>query len=294
MINFFLDAQHDTQLKKVAMSGGGEWAGPCPFCGGDDRFHVQPGQNRWLCRMCTDAKWKDPREYYWRRDRRIPDDLRSTPIKPRKQPAIPSWRAHGEEIVRSCEQHPRRFELWNTYKPLSQETIEKNRLGVGVLPASKCHHSRLIVPVWNCGSLVCLRGRAIECDCPKWLASGGWTLDLLPLYNEDALYLGCNALVCENPIDALMVSENQDLKSIDAVGIATFSIYYWTEQWTFKLRQATVKQITIAYDNDEPGQKRGIELTNKLQDAGLRNVYLFPWGESPLKDIGNLLTGVRV
>jgi hypothetical protein len=148
--------------------------------------------------------------------------------------------------------------------------------------------------VWNCGSLVCLRGRAIECDCPKWLASGGWTLDLLPLYNEDALYLGCNALICENPIDALMVSENTDLKSIDAVGLATFSIYYWTEQWTFKLRQATVKQITIAYDNDEPGQKRGIELTNKLQEAGLRNVYLFPWGESSLKDIGNLLAGVRV
>src|SRR5207245_596775 len=28
----------DTRLKKVAMTGGGEYAGACPFCGGRDRF----------------------------------------------------------------------------------------------------------------------------------------------------------------------------------------------------------------------------------------------------------------
>ena len=34
----------DTQLKKVATTGGGEFAGPCPFCGGTDRFRVQPNK----------------------------------------------------------------------------------------------------------------------------------------------------------------------------------------------------------------------------------------------------------
>ena len=29
-----------TTLKKVAATDGGEYAGPCPFCGGDDRFRV--------------------------------------------------------------------------------------------------------------------------------------------------------------------------------------------------------------------------------------------------------------
>lgn len=51
-----------TELKRVAASGGGEWAGPCPFCGGVDRFRVQPyqaGGGRWLCRGCTDGKWQD-------------------------------------------------------------------------------------------------------------------------------------------------------------------------------------------------------------------------------------------
>jgi DNA primase len=51
-----------TTLKRVANSGGGEWAGPCPFCGGRDRFRVQPyapGGGRWLCRSCTDGRWQD-------------------------------------------------------------------------------------------------------------------------------------------------------------------------------------------------------------------------------------------
>ena len=40
----------DTRLKKVASTGGGGYAGACPFCGGRDRFRVQPEQGRWWCR----------------------------------------------------------------------------------------------------------------------------------------------------------------------------------------------------------------------------------------------------
>lgn len=45
-----------TRLKRVATTQGGEWAGPCPFCGGRDRFRVWPnhpaGKGRWWCRGC--------------------------------------------------------------------------------------------------------------------------------------------------------------------------------------------------------------------------------------------------
>ena len=47
-----------TLLKRVASSQGGEYAGPCPMCGGKDRFRVQPKRGRWLCRRCT-GKWGD-------------------------------------------------------------------------------------------------------------------------------------------------------------------------------------------------------------------------------------------
>jgi hypothetical protein len=45
-------------LKYVSGSSGGEWAGPCPWCGGDDRFRVWPDHpsgavgGRFLCRGC--------------------------------------------------------------------------------------------------------------------------------------------------------------------------------------------------------------------------------------------------
>ncbi len=66
-------ARHDTDLgtKKIAGSGGGEWAGPCPFCGGEDRFRVQPYKKPhgiWLCRNCTDGKWDTAAGYVMRRD----------------------------------------------------------------------------------------------------------------------------------------------------------------------------------------------------------------------------------
>jgi DNA primase len=45
-----------TPLKKVGQTGGGEYHGPCPFCGGKDRFIVQPQKTaqggRWFCRQC--------------------------------------------------------------------------------------------------------------------------------------------------------------------------------------------------------------------------------------------------
>ncbi|MBN1921171.1 MAG: hypothetical protein JW892_08010 [Anaerolineae bacterium] len=48
--------QNDTTLKRVATTHGGEYAGPCPFCGGRDRFRVWPhhpgGSGRWWCRRC--------------------------------------------------------------------------------------------------------------------------------------------------------------------------------------------------------------------------------------------------
>ena len=43
------------QLHKVTAN---EWAGPCPKCGGDDRFHVTP--TWWFCRQCHPLDVKPP------------------------------------------------------------------------------------------------------------------------------------------------------------------------------------------------------------------------------------------
>lgn len=61
----------DTKLKKRAGTGGGEYKGACPFCGGHDRFwvhlnHQGKGQ-RWFCRQCS-PQGGDAISYIMRRD----------------------------------------------------------------------------------------------------------------------------------------------------------------------------------------------------------------------------------
>jgi len=43
-----------SELRKVAAK---EWAGPCPMCGGNDRFHVRA--DGWFCRHCKNEPWQD-------------------------------------------------------------------------------------------------------------------------------------------------------------------------------------------------------------------------------------------
>ena len=50
-------AQSKTQLRKTASTHGGEWVGPCPACGGRDRFHVWPEK--------TDSKRSERVGIYW-------------------------------------------------------------------------------------------------------------------------------------------------------------------------------------------------------------------------------------
>lgn len=65
----------DTELRRVATTGGGEYAGPCPFCGGNDRLRVQPNTDRggqWFCRQCTGepgdgGRWHDAISYVMKR-----------------------------------------------------------------------------------------------------------------------------------------------------------------------------------------------------------------------------------
>jgi|YNPMSStandDraft_2_1061718.scaffolds.fasta_scaffold09931_3 putative DNA primase/helicase len=59
--------ERDTQLKRI----GAIWfSGPCPFCGGTDRFTLKRTADgwRWLCRHCTDDKYQDAIDYVMRRD----------------------------------------------------------------------------------------------------------------------------------------------------------------------------------------------------------------------------------
>lgn len=44
--------EQDVTMRRASSTNGGEYAGPCPGCGGHDRFRVWPEQGRYWCRRC--------------------------------------------------------------------------------------------------------------------------------------------------------------------------------------------------------------------------------------------------
>lgn len=239
------------------------------------------------------------------------------PRQPAPAPArTPSWLADAEHYVQTYECHPHRALLWHNYKPVGG-LIHAHRLGVGVLPpySSRCQHERLIVPVMRNGKIVSLRGRAISCDCGKWLGVAGGGLDVLPLYPDMPIPTGQVIMIVENPVDALMVSAGTDYW-----GISTYTVTYWKDEWTREIQASRPELVVVAYDNDlagngggarrgemlrewgrthqkglQPPVSGGIRLVNKLLAAGLPAV-LYDWGDAPVKaDVGGLLTeGAKV
>ena len=87
------------QVKKKAMTQGGEWAGPCPWCGGRDRFLVWPlegDHGRYWCRSCG----QKGDAIQWMRDRHgmgYLDACAALEIAPRQDRfSLPRGRAHRE------------------------------------------------------------------------------------------------------------------------------------------------------------------------------------------------------
>lgn len=89
----------DTDLKRVAnVSGRGpEYAGACPFCGGADRFRLQPDKGLWWCRQCSpNEHWSDAPAYVMRRDNvPYPEALRTLGLKERAPKEL-AWDYHDE------------------------------------------------------------------------------------------------------------------------------------------------------------------------------------------------------
>jgi DNA primase len=119
-MNLFDLLSRDTTLRKVANTHGGEYAGPCPWCGGRDRFRLQPHADKpwYWCRRCN--RKGDAIRYL--RDRHgltyreacsrlgLPLDARPTPPRPHApQPpplAVPPhqvWQNRAQAFIEACE-----------------------------------------------------------------------------------------------------------------------------------------------------------------------------------------------
>lgn len=291
---------------------GHDYHADCPFCGKPavrGQTHFSYSYFGYKCFVCGERGGLIPLAKHLQCSLTQLIARTPPPPKPPKPPA--RWLDNAAGLVAKYTAHPERVILWQDYKPVSEDTILRYNLGIGVLPASQCQHRRLILPIYDeAGRVVCLRGRAFECDCGKWLAAGGWTLDMLPLYNLNALPDGGVLWIVENPVDALLISPY--------TGAATLSVSYWRDEWTAAMAEKRPSLVVVAYDNDLPGnggawrrdemiaewakrqieagkrplipEARGVWLVNRLL-ANSINAVLYDWKDAPHKaDIGSLLT----
>lgn len=160
------------------------------------------------------------------------------------------WTKDPTRLLDGYLSHLKRLQLWQEYKPLSIDTIARFKLGVGVLPASQCKHSRLIVPVFQAGKVVAFRGRAYlpQDDDPKWLTCGS---SQTALYNGDLLRPGvATVIVAENMIDCLIAMERYH----DVVAVAsTAGVATWRDEWTQQIAAIRPQRVIVWFDNDLAG-----------------------------------------
>jgi DNA primase len=190
----------DTRLRKVAATAGGEYAGPCPMCGGVDRLRVQPQMGRWWCRQCSSGdRWQDAIGYVMERDNvgfldavdilgdRRPVRYRRPPPPPAAPEPNAAWRKRGLAYVAECEQA-----LWSgagsrardylRERGLREETIRRYRLGFQASESSE--------PGSAWGFDDCDRVQLASGITIPWLADGEvWQVKVRRLSNQPPRYM---------------------------------------------------------------------------------------------------------
>lgn len=278
----------------------------CPFCdkpakAGQKHFSFcDRGYSCWVCEaqgsLATLALHLD-----------VPGDY-TAPVRRAQEPPRPKrWQSDPERILSGFCASLDRVTRWQAYKPLTLDSINRWRLGVGVLPSSRCQHRRLIVPVFNDGRIVAFHGRAFLPGDPdaKWLTSGGSSKQVL--FNADLLRPGAVVIVVENFVDAILAMQIEP--SIVAVCGGGAS---WQSAWTAQIAQSRPRQVLIWLDHDLAGngsrwhyqelvadwrarnpraqhvpQPAGPEIANELLSAGTpARLYEWPRGTPPKADIG--------
>jgi hypothetical protein len=279
----------------------------CPWCG-HGKKHFSFSERGYKCFSC-DRKGKALSAIA--AELSIQPDERARPVRRAQAPQQPrQWQQRPEFWLDRFCGALNRVQAWQSYKPLSLDSIAKYRLGVGKLPASRCEYPRLVIPVFAAGRCVALHGRAyLAGDTEaKWLTAGGSSKQVL--FNIDAVRAGSDVAICENFVDAILVMQRYP----DVVAVAGGGAS-WQESWTQQLIERRPRAVLVLLDNDlagwpneptyaalsaawqreRPGatipEPRGPKIATALLSAGLRRVRGPDWPRgTPAKwDIGSEL-----
>jgi len=302
-------AQRDTALRRMASTCGGEWAGPCPFCGGRDRFRVQPradGGARWLCRNCTSGEWQDAIAYVMRRGGcdflkacelleaggNVSESFRPASVSfKRAEPTSKKWQAQARQAMENCERNlwadaGHRAREWLHRRGLGDSTLRRWRLGY--LPGKPNEWRKvaglsvpcgIVIPGLVENTLWYLKVRRVA-GHPKYAQVRG---SAPALFGAETLRGQSVALLCEGEFDAMLLAQEAG----DLVGVATLGsaasrldVALWGDYLL------PMGRLLVAYDLDRAGQQGAHKLTDLTARARRVRVPALPG----IKDITDFYT----
>lgn len=267
-----------TVLRKVAATNGGEYAGPCPFCGGRDRLRVQPERGRWWCRQCGADRWDDAIGFVQRlAGVSFPEACamlsaghpagsggrrRGATSSPRGVTPEPTsaWRAAAREVAELCERllwsdAGGRAREWLRRRGLDEPTLRRWHVGYQPRDAAVrgLYIRRGIVLPWICGDRVWqLKVRRPDPLRPKYVGVAGGRPHL---FGADTLAGHNTAVVVEGEFDVMLLEQEAG----DLVGVVTLGSCSKRLGLDAVGHLLSVRRVLVVLDRDAEGQ-RGAEV----------------------------------
>lgn len=263
------------RFRRESSRDGGEYAGPCPLCGGRDRFRVWPERGRWWCRGC-DRKG-DAIQLLRDRDglsfHEAKAALGDTPPlapasrRPERPEPTRQWKGDALRAVEACElvlwsSEGERARAWLAARGLTESTLRRWR--IGLCPGSEVHPDngsrrgcafgevwvdRGITIPWFAGEEVWkIQVRRAVRPGERWKYScvkGGGECLFGALGNQDA------AFVVEGELDAMLLHQEVG----ECAGVVTLGSAAAPVNPEALWRLLPVGSLLVAYDADAEGQK---------------------------------------
>jgi DNA primase len=269
-------------LRRAAGTGGGEFGGPCPWCGGEDRFRVWPlhssGRARYWCRRCERAGddidlLRELKGLSFREaaaavgqaaDHIRPEGSQRKRLRDALHPPTPAWQAKAEVVAIAAaaalwQPGGRRALDYLRRRGLADDTIRAARLGYvakdlytvpGEWGLPEDHRNvwvprGVVIPWRACGSTWRVNVRRPVGE-PKYCGPAGAAS---ALYGADGLRRGLPVVLVEGEFDALAVAQEVgDLVCTVATGST-----HGARHPRWKRLLATAPVVLIAFDEDEAG-----------------------------------------
>ena len=283
-----------TALKKVSNTEGGEYHGPCPLCGGVDRFCVWPEKGRFWCRRC-DAKgdaiefvqvhgnvsFEQAVEILRLGDYTTPQTTQRQPIQfPDEKAALGDamWQLRAGEFELMCNELLMQPAGEKALKYLLDRGIDRDTLNVAGIGYNQCarytewgdievYLPRSITIPWVFdGKLWKINMRQPKGD-PKYICAKG---SANGLYGANFVRPDCTVVMFEGELDALLF--RSQLKHYFKQGIIPVATGSNTGarrlRWLSLL--STARRVLLAFDADAAGDSAAEVWQGKLQGKAMR------------------------